>query len=70
MNVGSLPLKPNMWISFKIPYLQEVSLWFFQIENHSDYMSLLNKGITNESFQSKLSMVLWSDLKPDWNRVM
>ena len=32
-------------------------------------MFLFNKGITYESFQStKLSVVLRSDLKPDWNR--
>ena len=44
MNVGSLPLNPSLWISFKIPYLHVVSHAFSKSINTAITCSFLIKA--------------------------
>ena len=68
MNVGSLPLNPSLWISFKVPYLHVVSLAYSKSKNTATTCSFLLKASPMKvSNLTKLSVVLRSDLKPDWN---
>ena len=70
MNVGSLPLNPSLWISFKMPYLHVVSEAFSKSKNTATTTScsfLIKASRMKVSNLTKLSVVLWSDLKPDWN---
>ena len=69
MNVGSLPLNPRLWISFKMPY----SMWYHKLfpnkkNTATTYSYLIKATRMKVSNLTKLSVVLRSDLKPDWNR--
>ena len=69
MNVGSLPLNPSLWIAFKMPYIHVVSYAFSKSTNTATTCPFLVKASRMKvSSLTKLSVVMQSDLKPDWNR--